>query len=222
MLTAILEQALNVISTLTVHGLITDSNGTNVPLKLACIAVPLDLDPPWDIYPRIQHNLVFVPRPPSTCPEPGTVHVHLALGGKRGSGRTSIVHDAEILPTKPLPEHLPPLVLKVGRFNCRMEIAREAWFYDELECLQGVVVPRCYGWFEAELMEGQTYGSWYTAGHESGEESEDLENLDPESWTKDSERLIEMTCSRNFVSVLLLERLGGNLPLGVPLSDKLM
>ena len=133
------------------------------------------------------------------------------------------MHNVEILPTEPLPGRLPPLVLKVGRFNRRAEIAREAWFYDELECLQGGVVPRCYGWFEAELTEGQTFGSWYTAGRESGDsEPKNLENSNPESRTKDSERLIEMTRSRNFVSVLLLERLGGNLPLGVPLSDELV
>ena len=150
------------------HGLITDSNDANIPLKLPRITAPLDLVPLWDIYPQKSYRLAFVPRPPSALPEPGTVHAHLAMGEKSGSGRSSIVHNVEILPTEPLLGHLPPLVLKVGRFERRAEIAREAWFYDEMECMQGVIVPRCYGWFEAELTEGQSFGSWYTAGRGSG------------------------------------------------------
>ena len=137
------------------HGSTTDSNGANVPLELPRIAVPLDVVPLWDIYPDDPSGLVYVPLPPSTLPEPGTVHVHLALGEKRESGRSGVVHNVEVLPTQPLPGHLPPLVLKVGRFNGRAAIAREAWFYDEMECLQGVVVPRCYGWFEAQPRKGK-------------------------------------------------------------------
>ena len=86
-----------------------------------------------------------------------------------------------------------------------------------MECLQGVVLPRCYGWFEAELVDGQSFGSWYTAGDRSR-----TENSNPEWRFKNSERLTEMSRSRNIVSVLLLERLGGTLPVGVPLSDELV
>ena len=148
----------------------------------------------------------FVPRPPSTLPEPGTIHAHLALGDKRGSGRSSIVHNVEFAPAQILPGHLPPLVLKIGRSNRRAEIAYEAWFYDELECLQGVVLPRCYGWFEAELSKGQTFGAWSQAS-ENRLESEESEY--EEGFTG---LLGEMSQSRNYVSVFLLEKLGEPLP----------
>ena len=117
------------------------------------------------------------------------------------------MHNVEILPTRPLLGHLPSLVLKVGRFKHRAEITREAWFYDEMESLQGVVVPRCYGWFEAELTEGQTFGSWYAAGRGSSSSSSSgdskTENLNPEWLFENSNHLSEMSRSRNFVSVLL-------------------
>ena len=128
------------------------------------------------------------------------------------------MHDVEFLPTQALPGHLPPLVLEVGRIKGRAEIAREAWFYDEMESLQGVVLPRCYGWFEAELAGGQTFGSWYSAGSKSSR----TEKSNPEWRFKNSNRLRGMSHSRNFVSVLLLERLNDTLPVGIPLSDELM
>ncbi|KAF9503798.1 hypothetical protein BS47DRAFT_1309202, partial [Hydnum rufescens UP504] len=97
-------------------------------------------------------------------------------------------------------------------------IAREAWFYDELECLQGVILPRCYGWFEAELAEGQSFEAWARATQRSSE----TENSNPEWRFKDSKQLTEMSHSRNYVSVLLLEKLGDTLPMRVPLSDELI
>jgi hypothetical protein len=203
-----------------VHGLITDSDGADVPIDLHRTVAPLDLVPFIDAthpYRLSEPHRPFVPRPPSALPEPGTIHAHLALGEKRGSGRSSIVHNVELLPPHIPPGHLPPLVLKVGRLKRRAEIATESWFYDEMECLQGVVLPRCYGWFEAELVDGQSFGSWYTAG-----DSSRTENSNPEWRFEESERLTEMSHSRNFVSVLLLERLGETLPVGVPLSDELV
>ena len=122
------------------HGLVTDSNGANVPLEFPRIAAPVDLVHLWDIYHGRKPDASHVPRPSFILPEPGIVHVHLALGEKRGSGRSSIVHNVEIFLTKPLPGHLPPLVLKVGRSKRRDETAREAWFYNEMECLQGVIL----------------------------------------------------------------------------------
>ena len=85
----VLGQALNAISTLTVHGLITDSNGANVPLELHRTDAPLDLVPPLDMTPKEEdeeESDPWIPRLPSTLPEPGTAHAHLALGERRGSG----------------------------------------------------------------------------------------------------------------------------------------
>ena len=201
------------------HGLIVDSNGANVPIELHRVIAPLNLVPLKD-----QFGNDFTPKDPfpsrllSTLPAPGNLHAHLALGEKRGSGRSSIVHNIDILPTQALQGTFPPLVLKVGRLKRRAEIGREAWFYDEMESMQGVILPRCYGWFEAELAEGQSFGPWYTSDRSSSE----TEDSNPNWRFENSSRLLEMSHSRNFVSVLLLERLGGTLPVGVPLSEQLM
>jgi hypothetical protein len=201
------------------HGLIVDSNGANVPIELHRITAPLDLVPPFDGLPDDGGpREPFPSRLPSTLPTPGKLHAHLALGEKRGSGRSSVVFNVDILPTQALQGHLPPLVLKVGRLKRCAEIGREAWFYDEMECMQGVIIPRCYGWFEAELAEGQSFGPWYTSGRRSSK----TEDSNPDWRFENSSRLLEMSHSRNFVSVLLLERLGGTLPIGVPLSEELM
>ncbi|KAF9503790.1 hypothetical protein BS47DRAFT_1334772 [Hydnum rufescens UP504] len=217
--TANVPMALNAISALTIHGLITDSDGSNIPVILRRTAAALDLVPFLDLVSVAaldRPRRPYVPRPPSTLPEPGDLHVNLTFGDKKGWGRSSFVHEVNVLPTTTLPAHLPPLVLKVARSKRRAEIAREAWFYDELECLQGVVLPRCYGWFEAELTEGQSFGPWTAT-----RKSRDTENSNPE-WRFKGSKLKEMSGSRNYVSVLLLEKLGDTLPMGVPLGDELV
>jgi len=212
---------LNVISALTIHGLITDPDGTSIPIILHRTVAPLDLVPFLKVGSLAAPEKAlrpFIPRPPSTLPEPGDLHVQLTFGEKIGSGRSSFVHEVNVLPTATLPAHLPPLVLKVARSKRRAEIAREAWFYDELECLQGVVLPRCYGWFEVELAEGQSFDRWTRATRRSSA----TENSNPEWQFKGSKELTEMSHSRNHVSVLLLEKMGGKLPIGVPLGDDLV
>ncbi|KAF9505045.1 hypothetical protein BS47DRAFT_580721 [Hydnum rufescens UP504] len=212
---------LNAISALTIHGLITDSDGTNIPITVHRAVAPLDLVPFLNlasVAARDRPPKPYIPRPTSTLPEPGDLHAHLIFGEQKGWGRSSFVHEVNVLPTTTLPACLPPLVLKVARSKRRAEIAREAWFYDELECLQGVVLPRCYGWFEAELMEGQSFGPWMTATRRSS----DTESSNPEWRFKGSKQLKEMSESRNYVSVLLLEKVGSTLPMGVPLADDLV
>jgi hypothetical protein len=168
---------------------------------------PFDLVPFLSLAPHEEAPEPFIPRPPSTLPEPGDLHVQLIFGEEKGWGRSSAVHEVDILPTTTLPAHLPPLVLKVARSKRRAEIAREAWFYDELECLQGVVLLRCYGWFEAELTEGQSFDHWTRATRRSS----DTKDSNPEWWFKHSKQLTAMSHSRNYVSVLLLEKMGGKL-----------
>ncbi|KAF9505058.1 hypothetical protein BS47DRAFT_1354444 [Hydnum rufescens UP504] len=213
--------ALNAISALTIHGLITDTEGANIPMILHRTVAPLDLVPLLRLDEGAPPEVVygpFIPRPPSTLPETGDLHVQLILGDEKGWGRSSFVHEVNVLPAATLPAHLPPLVLKVARSKRRAEIAREAWFYDELECLQGVVLPRCYGWFEAELAEGQSFSPSTRATGRSS----DSEDSNPEWRFEDSKQLTEMSHSRNYVSVLLLEKMGGKLPIGVPLGDDLV
>jgi hypothetical protein len=46
---------------------------------------------------------------------------------------------------------LPPLVIKVAARRRSDDLARETWFYEEMEDLQGVAIARCYGFFTAEI-----------------------------------------------------------------------
>jgi hypothetical protein len=123
----------NAISALTMHGLITDSDGSSIPIMLHRTVAPLDLVPFLSLAAYGEAPEPFIPRPPSTLPGPGDVHVQLILGEEKGWGRSSFVHELNV--TSTLPAHLPPIVLKVARSKRRAEIAREAWFYDELQCL---------------------------------------------------------------------------------------
>lgn len=58
-------------------------------------------------------------------------------------------------------------------------LAREAWFYEQLAELQGVAVPRCFGFFVAPLPNGV---SWIDAWGEFRDEDEETSN---ESHSKD-------------------------------------
>ncbi|KAF9505057.1 hypothetical protein BS47DRAFT_581625 [Hydnum rufescens UP504] len=99
-----------------------DSDGTSIPTILHRTVAPLDLVPFLKVGSLAAPEKAlrpFIPRPPSTLPEPGDLHVQLTFGEKIGSGRSSFVHEVNTT----LPAHLPPLVLKVARSKRRAEIA---------------------------------------------------------------------------------------------------
>lgn len=89
--------------------------------------------------------------------------------------------------------------------------------YDEMECLQGVVIPRCYGWFEMEL--GQLFDAGYSLdvfeGHRTSDMRDDNALIDYDlRITKKVHPLVqERRCQFDVLSVLVLERLGDKLPL---------
>ncbi|KAI0060761.1 hypothetical protein BV25DRAFT_1775382, partial [Artomyces pyxidatus] len=89
-------------------------------------------------------------------------------------------------------------------------LARDAWFYDEMECLQGCAIARCYGWFEADLSSGQSVLAWSEHPAEDPDEHDfalDIEqNVHPD--------LLKRTARRDVLSVLVLERLGERLQRG--------
>lgn len=51
------------------------------------------------------------------------------------------------------PIRIPPLICKIAPHRRNKPIAREAWFYDEMQTLQGLIIPRCYGLFVAQVPE---------------------------------------------------------------------
>ncbi|KAF9503793.1 hypothetical protein BS47DRAFT_1402052 [Hydnum rufescens UP504] len=103
--------ALNVISALTIHGLITDSDGTSIPTILHRTVAPLDLVPFLKVGSLAAPEKAlrpFIPRPPSTLPEPGDLHVQLTFGEKIGSGRSSFVHEVNVVDYNPSGSSSPP------------------------------------------------------------------------------------------------------------------
>ncbi|KAJ3535025.1 hypothetical protein NM688_g7038 [Phlebia brevispora] len=175
---------------------------------------------------------VYGPEPPerlpSTLPPPDHLSLHLSLGQRLGHGRSGGVYDVNIDFTNSSPElkslAFPPLVAKVSRPKREKELEHEAFYYEEMETIQGIVIPRCYGFFTGKiprdhLLVGETDVSseFPTDSEESMSEASNLKN-------EDSERpQFTYNHAANFrvVSILLLEKLGDRLPVGKKLPEDL-
>lgn len=203
---------------------------------------------PEDLIPPILYRdspFTLPPRPLSSLPNPANLSLKLALGERISGGRAGDVHRVSIegIFTKDGLEvsevHIPPLVVKIARRRHVFRLAREAWFYDELETLQGVATARCFGWFEAPIPSGLTPYSWHPkhrmpkkinnfnpyfesdfANFDFDYECED-EN-DPQMAEnlriKEILGLQESEGEDGIVSLLLLEELGGNPPMSEDLT----
>ena len=141
---------------------------------------------------------------PSSLPPPGHLQLELTLASKLGSGRVGHVYALDDSKTKiSAPPNsdvfVHPLVVKVGgrEQSLSMDLAKEAWNYEEMEYIQGVAIPRCYGIFQARLPEdGMQVKPWFDKGH------------------------TETTVQNALISVLVLERVGGHLTMPKKLSDE--
>ncbi|KZV85873.1 hypothetical protein EXIGLDRAFT_775141 [Exidia glandulosa HHB12029] len=152
----------NILATISLDGLILDRDGNPVSASFRrqeLIPDMVHIAPITSLitvteYPLPMYRPNFEPidPPPSILPPAGDLHLSLKLWDFIGDGRSGIVFEAEqVAPDGDASKFVfPPLVVKVVRPGRCMSLAREAWFYDHLECLQGVVLPRCYGWFELE------------------------------------------------------------------------
>jgi hypothetical protein len=147
-------------------------------------------------------------RVPSTLPSPGNLQLTISVESVVGDGRCGTVFSTRLHPiadplshSAKIPEpgspYLPSLVIKVADQAHIADLASEASMYEEMESLQGIAVPRCYGWFEAEL---ET--TWIVASN-FGET-----------------QISTPTPRPHRLSLLLLERMGGLLPLGERLPDR--
>ncbi|CAL1706326.1 unnamed protein product [Somion occarium] len=213
-------------------------------------------------------------RLPSRLPPPGNMKLHLAIGNKIGRGRVARVFEATVDLDKSSPElasmALPPLVVKISRREDAKKLAREAYYYEEMECLQGSVIPRFYGLFEATIPPEVEFVPWVydkfnpttrrydDSGSESEEEREDTSdddsddddggsfeddnndddksNADPdgdddsEDYHSDSDDDDERNRDNDppvvprptLVSILVLERVGGRMPIGQRLPPALL
>ncbi|KIJ50484.1 hypothetical protein M422DRAFT_245770 [Sphaerobolus stellatus SS14] len=75
------------------------------------------------------------PRPPSHLLPPGDHHIAVSLGEALGHGKVGSVYSVTVL-TPGL--DIPPLVIKVSNYKRSANMAEDAWYYEELEQLQGI------------------------------------------------------------------------------------
>jgi hypothetical protein len=126
--------------------------------------------------------------------------LHLTVGAKLGDGSISEVHNVnqrqwlssavwESEGIRPSVQ-LPPLVIKIAiDAHSSKAIEREAWVYEQMKDLQGVCVPRYHGCYRGQITQRLTLSGW---------EHEKLQVDGP------------------YMSIILLEKLGGKLPLNTP------
>lgn len=127
---------------------------------------------------------------------PGTNVLELVTGKLLGSGKTGFVHAVTARDGSDLPD----LCVKIAFPSERRALSQEAWFYDDLQALQGSVIPGCYGYFEHTLPSD-------TKLCRSDHEDRFKEPIDGKSIP-------------GRIGILLLERLSGeHLPLRVPLDE---
>ncbi|KAH8110962.1 hypothetical protein DFH11DRAFT_729715 [Phellopilus nigrolimitatus] len=99
-------------------------------------------------------------RPLSTLPPPGNARIAISLSEQISNGRCGctfrVAVESQTFPEDAIASSRPPpLCVKIAGPGMSYRLSKEAWCYEELEKLQGVAIPRCYGWFEAKLGEGQ-------------------------------------------------------------------
>ena len=166
-------------------------------------------------------------RRPSDLPPSPQLQLSATIGAFLGDGRTSVVValDNVVVPGLASDVILPPLVAKIARPHRVSWAAREAWFYDEMECLQGSVVPYCFGYFERDM--------GYDMNTEGGSQHyvKAFQNYPPKGRTGSDEEVLHMLSDgthpmledrvrrRDILAITVMERLGDMLPWGVKVDD---
>ncbi|PPR03404.1 hypothetical protein CVT24_012529 [Panaeolus cyanescens] len=194
--------ALNAINELTLLDFARNEQGQSVPIVLTRRTA----SPIKGVYTWKPSLLPDGPpaRKPSQLPPPGQLKAQISAQELIGDGRCGTVYSTNILDIydpqqqnltiwNPKAPSLPNLVIKIADFDRLDDMEHEAGVYDEMESLQGIAIPRCYGWFEAEL---------------------------PNAWAVPEQDTAQYPKIPRKLSVLLLERMGGHLPLGERLPDR--
>lgn len=165
---------------------------------------PIILDSPGVVGPEPPARL------PSQLPPPGNLKIQLQAVKVIGDGRVGHICRASVRYQGSSPELremlLPPLVLKISNpWKAADSLCREAFCYEEMECLQGSVVPRYYGVYEATIPDDCDFVLW--RGYFKKEEA------------KRQKKIKKTGCPYppaprpTLVRVLLLERVGDLIPL---------
>ncbi|KAF8512453.1 hypothetical protein BU17DRAFT_96242 [Hysterangium stoloniferum] len=229
----------NAFSSLVVTGLIK-SNHTET--RLICsrgTSVPTEL-----MYSNTEENTRpdgFYICPPSTLPPPGDLTLEVSVQAKLGEGRVGFVYGVDKRGTSGS-HAIPDLVIKVARRYQSNNLCREAWFYEEMEHLQGIIVARCYGIFQVVLDEQYEVLDWEKvnqedatraseeviarqksamyAKEEAQEQNTAFKRLEYSESIHPHARIphdISQSEHHHLLSVLVLEKLGERIPKCVPL-----
>ncbi|GJJ09892.1 hypothetical protein Clacol_004116 [Clathrus columnatus] len=170
--------------------------------------------------------------PLSSLTSPGNEHLSISLGETLGYGRIGTVHEANLLTRE---SNLPPLVMKISRHKRSAHVEQETWFYEELEQVQGIAVPRCYGLFQAHINAGSEVSVWKEERKHRSREFEKSEESDESSQSSESDYGApkfdwDIPNSKGgivpvfpppdptLITILLLERLGERMPMEEPLD----
>lgn len=164
-------------------------------------------------------------RRPSTQPPAGSGRLEASLGDYLGHGHSGVVFSLKNVNVLEVASGtvVPPLVVKIARLNRVTSLMREAWFYDEMECLQGASIARCYGYFEMELRDNSAKTTLQRLA--SKYPSSDFRDMNP-VLQRDTilgplhPLLDERSRQRDVLAILILERLGLPLPLGQPVLQE--
>lgn len=152
-------QETNAISTVVINGLVSSSSGTELNAQFHRQTAPLDLCGPSLYGPEKGDQFctpTVPPRQKSRLPAPRQLRLSATLGRYLGHGRSSVVCELDNVDVPGLESDvvIPQLVVKITRLDRAAWTAREGWYYDEIELLQGSVVPYCFGWFDMVLETG--------------------------------------------------------------------
>ncbi|KAK7692415.1 hypothetical protein QCA50_004040 [Cerrena zonata] len=166
-------------------------------------------------------------RMPSDLPPAGTMKLSLSIGNMIGDGAAGGVYEATIQYDHSSPElrdmAMPPLVVKISRRRKPTRLAREAFYYEEMEYLQGCVIPRYYGLFDAMIPSGCDFKPWSedAQNHQhcchqlSSDSNDSLSDFPPKRKAKKAH------APPSPLSILILERVGERLSMAQTRSQAL-
>lgn len=158
------------------------------------------------------------PPPLSALPPPGNLHICISLTDKPGCGRPGLVYRVKVSPDV----GLPALAVKIARIGYHISLVQEASVYSEMESVQGIAVPLCYGLFEGHLSNSRQLD----VDQDKMQYKEDCKDVaEVEEYSPDKNRRINLETRRrdaadpSWVCILILELLGKlELPVGVDIS----
>ncbi|TCD67828.1 hypothetical protein EIP91_011890 [Steccherinum ochraceum] len=135
--------------------------------------------------------------PPTRLPPAGDLSLSLALGSELGCGSVGRVFEVNVIKSasSPMPrgKFLPSLVVKMSRRGMSRALLYEAHVYEDLERLQGIVIPRCFGLYVGTVTDAANFTPWSGQAAQSplGDHRDTHGSPDDE------------------VTILILERVGG-------------